>query len=72
MVLNIPIILASFDKLLEQSDFVSLHGLLNEQTQKMMNREAFLKMKQGSFLSTPLGVDWLMRMRFAMRLSLDI
>ncbi len=39
----------SFDKLLEQSDFVSLHGLLNEQTQKMMNREAFQKMKQGSF-----------------------
>ena len=39
----------SFDKLLEQSDFVSLHGLLNEQTQRMMNREAFQKMKQGSF-----------------------
>ena len=39
----------SFDKLLELSDFVSLHGLLNEQTQKMMNREAFQKMKQGSF-----------------------
>ena len=39
----------SFDRLLEQSDFVSLHGLLTEKTQKMMNREAFQKMKQGSF-----------------------
>ena len=40
----------SFETLLEQSDFVSLHGLLNAQTQKMMNRDAFQKMKQGAFL----------------------
>ena len=39
----------SFAKLLEQSDFVSLHGLLTEQTQKMMNCDAFQKMKKGSF-----------------------
>lgn len=39
-----------FDTLLEQSDFVSLHGLLNAQTQKIMNRDAFQKMKPGSFL----------------------
>ena len=39
-----------FDTLLEQSDFVSLHGLLNAQTKKMMNRDAFQKMKPGSFL----------------------
>ena len=40
----------SFDTLLEQSDFVSLHGLLTAQTEKMMNRDAFQKMKSGSFL----------------------
>ncbi|MBL6738049.1 MAG: D-2-hydroxyacid dehydrogenase [Litoricola sp.] len=40
----------SFDTLLEQSDFVSLHGLLNEHTAQMMNRDAFRKMKPGSFL----------------------
>ena len=40
----------SFDIILEQSDFVSLHGLLNDQTSRMMNRDAFQKMKPGSFL----------------------
>jgi glycerate dehydrogenase len=46
----------SFDRLLEQSDFVSLHGLLTEKTQKMMNHEAFQKMKQGSyFINTARG-----------------
>ncbi len=40
----------SFDVILEQSDFVSLHGLLNDQTSRMMNRNAFKKMKPGSFL----------------------
>ena len=40
----------SFDKILKQSDFVSLHGLLNEHTVRMMNRDAFQKMKSGSFL----------------------
>ena len=42
-----------FDTLLEQSDFVSLHGLLTAQTEKMMNRDAFQKMKSGSFLNNP-------------------
>ena len=32
-----------FDTLLEQSDFVGLHGLLNAQTKKMINRDAFRK-----------------------------
>ncbi|MDC1319221.1 D-2-hydroxyacid dehydrogenase [Litorivicinus sp.] len=40
----------SFDLLLEQSDFISLHGLLNAETEKMMNEKAFARMKPGSFL----------------------
>ena len=40
----------AFDTLLRQADFVSLHGLLNEQSAKMLNQDAFKKMKPGSFL----------------------
>lgn len=40
----------NFDTLLSDSDFVSLHGLLNEKTEKMMNKEAFARMKEGAFL----------------------
>ena len=36
---------ASWDELLEQSDFVSVHTDLNETTQGMFNAEAFRKMK---------------------------
>ena len=39
-----------FETLLEQSDFVSLHGLLNEHTACMMNQAAFARMRPGSFL----------------------
>lgn len=39
----------SFSALLEQSDFVSLHGLLNEATVKMMDQAAFARMKPGAF-----------------------
>ena len=37
----------SFDKLLEQSDFVSLHGLLNEQTQKNDESRGFSENETG-------------------------
>lgn len=39
----------SFEALLEQSDFVSLHGLLNADTAQMMNAHAFARMKKGAF-----------------------
>lgn len=41
---------ASLDKLLSVSDFVSLHVPLTEETRGMMGKEAFEKMKRGSFL----------------------
>ncbi len=40
---------ASLDELLAESDFVSLHAPAIEATRGMMNREAFRKMKTGSF-----------------------
>jgi len=39
----------SFEVLLEQSDFVSMHGLLNADTAQMMNADAFARMKKGAF-----------------------
>lgn len=39
----------SFDELLENSDIVSLHCPLNEQTVDLMNKDAFSKMKNGAF-----------------------
>lgn len=39
-----------FDQLLAESDFVSLHVPATEDTKKMMNQEAFSKMKQGAYL----------------------
>ena len=37
------------DELLEKSDIVTVHCPLNEQSADMMNKEAFLKMKDGAF-----------------------
>lgn len=39
-----------FDTLLRESDFVSLHCPLNDDSRNMMNAEAFDKMKQGAVL----------------------
>lgn len=40
----------SFDELLEQSDVISIHCHLTEQTRHMFDAEAFRKMKKGSFI----------------------
>ncbi len=40
----------SLDEVLEQSDIVTLHCLLNEQTRGMINRDALMKMKTGAML----------------------
>ncbi len=39
----------NFDTLLKESDIISLHCPLNEQSADMMNSEAFSKMKDGAF-----------------------
>lgn len=41
---------ASLDQLLKESDFVTLHVPLTDETRHMMNKETFAKMKRGSFL----------------------
>ena len=46
----------TFDQLLERSDFVSLHCPRDKDTLKMMNADAFAKMKKGSvFITTARG-----------------
>lgn len=48
--------LADFDTLLEQSDVVTMHPRVTEETTGMMNREAFERMKPGSvFINTARG-----------------
>jgi D-3-phosphoglycerate dehydrogenase len=42
--------LSSFDDLLARSDYVSLHLPVSVQTKKLMNADAFAKMKKGSVL----------------------
>jgi len=42
--------LVSFDRLLEQSDFISIHLPLTHETKHLFNKSAFEKMKQGSIL----------------------
>ena len=45
-----------FDTLLKESDIVTMHCPLNSDSEKMMNREAFSKMKQGAiFINTARG-----------------
>ncbi|MGQ9476226.1 MAG: NAD(P)-dependent oxidoreductase [Actinomycetota bacterium] len=39
----------SFEKLLAESDFITLHAPKSEATRSMMNREVFAAMKEGSF-----------------------
>ena len=41
---------AAFDELLEQSDIVSIHAPLDENTLGLMNKEAFAKMKNSAIL----------------------
>lgn len=41
---------ADLDTLLSQSDFVSLHAPLTDETRHMMNHDRFSKMKNGSFI----------------------
>lgn len=40
----------TFDELLQKSDIVTLHAAVTSDTRKIMNREAFAKMKPGSAL----------------------
>ena len=39
-----------FETLLKESDVISIHAPLNDQTHDLFNREAFEKMKQGAYL----------------------
>lgn len=47
---ELGITFASQDDLLAQSDIVSLHVPLTDETRHMMNRDAFAKMKEGSYI----------------------
>lgn len=48
--------LVSFDQLLEQSDVVSVHSALNNETREIFNKDAFNKMKSTSiFINTARG-----------------
>ena len=48
--------LVSFDQLLDQSDVVSVHSALNNETREIFNKDAFSKMKSSSiFINTARG-----------------
>ncbi len=50
------VVQVSFEELLENSDIVSLHCPLNKESDTIMNKETFAKMKQGSvFINTARG-----------------
>jgi D-3-phosphoglycerate dehydrogenase len=40
----------SFERLLEMSDFISLHAPLNDATRRLFNADVFRKMKKGALL----------------------
>ena len=42
--------LVAFDRLLEQSDYISVHAPLTSETRNMFGKEAFRKMKPGALL----------------------
>ena len=44
------IVLVDFESLLKQSDFITIHSPLTDETRGLFNRDAFSKMKQGSIL----------------------
>jgi glyoxylate reductase len=47
---------ANFDELLQQSDVISVHSSLNDETKGIFNKDAFNKMKQSSiFINTARG-----------------
>ena len=48
--LDLPAISTDLDTLLKESDFVSIHALLNENTRGLINRTRLGLMKPGSFL----------------------
>jgi D-3-phosphoglycerate dehydrogenase len=47
---RIGVTLTNLDTLLAQSDFVSIHAPLNEQTRNLINAERIARMKDGAFL----------------------
>ena len=58
---------ASFNRLLEISDYVSLHAPLTPQTRGVFNAIAFGKMKRGAFLVNTAPGRLLMRLRLSPR-----
>lgn len=47
---DVPYEQADFERMLQESDFISIHAPLNEYTKNLMNYEAFCKMKQTAYL----------------------
>lgn len=49
-VANDPASLVSLEKLLEKSDFITIHSPLNDKTEKMFDSDAFSRMKESAYL----------------------